>query len=104
MGKRTSNGVIESSEVWYETLEQWARGKIQAQLPQLLEEKVTTFLGRIRYERPGMVVPIDPPIWSRNGNGKPRAFSMMSGTVTVRRPRVRDLTERFESKVLPLFT
>jgi transposase-like protein len=29
---------------------------------------------------------------------------MMSGTVTVRRPRVRDLTERFESKVLPLFT
>lgn len=27
----------------------------------------------------------------------------MSGTVTVRRPRVRDLTERFERKVLPLF-
>lgn len=27
----------------------------------------------------------------------------MSGTVTVRRPRVRDLTDRFESKVLPLF-
>jgi len=29
---------------------------------------------------------------------------MMNGTVTVRRPRVRDLAERFESKVLPLFT
>lgn len=29
---------------------------------------------------------------------------MLSGTVTVRRPRVRDLAERFESKILPLFT
>jgi hypothetical protein len=29
---------------------------------------------------------------------------MLSGTVTVRRPRVRDLTDRFVSKVLPLFT
>jgi len=29
---------------------------------------------------------------------------MMNGMVTVRRPRVRDLTDRFESKVLPLFT
>lgn len=28
---------------------------------------------------------------------------MVSGTVTVRRPRVRDLTERFVCKVLPLF-
>ncbi len=97
MRKRTSNGAIESSEVCYETLEQWARGKIQAQLQQLLEEEVTTFLGRTRYERRGTVASIDPPIGSRNGYGKPRAFSMMSGTVTVRRPRVRDLTERFES-------
>lgn len=104
MGKRTSHGAIESSEVCYDTLEQWARGKIQVQLQQLLEEEVTTFLGRSRYERRGTVAPIDPPIGSRNGYGTPRAFSMMSGTVTVRRPRVRDLTERFESKVLPLFT
>lgn len=29
---------------------------------------------------------------------------MMNGTITVRRRRVRDLTDRFESKVLPLFT
>lgn len=104
MGKRTSHGAIESSEVCYDTLEQWARGKIQVQLQPLLEEEVTTFLGRSRYERRGTVAPIDPPIGSRNGYGTPRAFSMMSGTVTVRRPRVRDLTERFESKVLPLFT
>jgi putative transposase len=28
---------------------------------------------------------------------------MMAGTVTVRRPRVRGLEERFESRILPLF-
>ena len=67
MGKRTSNGAIESSEACYETLGQWARGKIQAQLQQLLEEEVTTFLGRTRYERRGTVTLIDPPIGSRNG-------------------------------------
>ncbi|HMS84470.1 MAG TPA: IS256 family transposase [Nitrospira sp.] len=103
MEKRTSTEAIESSEACYSTLEQWARGKIQAQLQQLLEEEVTTFLGRARHERRGTVSPIDPPTGSRNGYGKPRTFSMMSGTVTVRRPRVRDLTERFASKVLPLF-
>lgn len=104
MSERTSNGVVESSEVCYATLEQWARGKIQAQLQQLLEEEVTTFLGRVRHERRGTRSPVDPPAGSRNGYGKPRQFSMMNGTVTVRRPRVRDLAERFESKVLPLFT
>lgn len=103
MGEKNSNEAVESSELCYDTLEQWARGKIQAQLQQLLEEEVTTFLGRVRHERRGTVSPVDPPAGSRNGYGKPRAFSMMSGTVTVRRPRVRDLTARFESKVLPLF-
>jgi len=104
MKQRTSTAAMESSAVCYATLEQWARGQIQAQLQHLLEEEVTTFLGRARHERRGAVSPIDPPTGSRNGYGKPRAFSMMSGTVTVRRPRVRDLTARFESTVLPLFT
>lgn len=104
MCEQNSNEAVESSAVCYDTLEQWARGKIQAQLQHLLEEEVTTFLGRVRHERRRTVSPVDPPTGSRNGYGKPRAFSMMSGTVTVRRPRVRDLTERFESKVLPLFT
>jgi transposase-like protein len=103
MGEKSTSEAVESSEVCYDTLEQWARGKIQAQLQQLLEEEVTTFLGRVRHERRGKVAPVDPPAGSRNGYGQPRSFSMMSGTVTVKRPRVRDLTERFESKVLPLF-
>lgn len=103
MSERTSNGAVESSAVCYDTLEQWTRGQIQAQLQQLLEEEVTTFLGRARHERRGTVSPVDPPTGSRNGYGKLRQFSMMNGTVTVRRPRVRDLVERFESKILPLF-
>lgn len=36
-------------------------------------------------------------------NGKPRQLALMNGTITVRRPRVRDLEERFVSRVLPLF-
>jgi transposase-like protein len=103
MKQRTSTEAIESSAVCYATLEQWAREHIQAQLQQLLEEEVTTFLGRVRHERRRTVTPIDPPVGSRNGYGKLRQFSMMNGTVTVRRPRVRDLAERFESKILPLF-
>lgn len=103
MREKSSNETVESSAVCYATLEQWARGQIQAQLQHLLEEEVTTFLGRARHARRGTVSPVDPPPGSRNGYGKPRAFSMMSGTVTVRRPRVRDLTDRFESTVLPLF-
>ena len=39
----------------------------------------------------------------RNGHGKPRKLSTPAGTITVRRPRVRDLPERFKSRVLPLF-
>lgn len=74
---------------------------VQALLQHLVEKKMITFLGRSRHERRGLVSPIDPPHGSRDDYGKPRTFSMMSGTV--RHPRVLDLTERFESTVLSLF-
>ena len=77
------------------------RGTVQALLQHLVEKKMAIFLGRSRHERCRLVSPIDPPHGSRDGDGKPRTFSMMSRTV--RHPRVRDLTERFESTVLPLF-
>jgi transposase-like protein len=96
MGEKISNGAVESSAVYYETLEQWARGQIQA--PGGGSEHVPR-----PGERRSTVAPVDPPLGSRNGYGKPRSFSMMNGTVTVKRPRVRDLTDRFVSKVLPLF-
>jgi putative transposase len=39
----------------------------------------------------------------RNGDGKSRRLSVTAGTITVRRPRVRGLAERFVSRVLLLF-
>ena len=39
----------------------------------------------------------------RNGYGKERHLTTSSGTITVRRPRVRGLEGRFESRILPLF-
>lgn len=61
---------------------------------------MTETLGRIRSERRAAV---DAGPGYRNGYGKRRPLSMMLETVEVRRPRVRGLEERFESRVLPLF-
>jgi len=46
---------------------------------------------------------VDAPRGYRNGHGRPQRLTLGSGTVTIRRPRVRGLQERFESRVLPLF-
>jgi hypothetical protein len=48
-------------------------------------------------------VAIDAPEGYRNGYGRPQKLAMLGGTITVRRPRVRGLTERLISRVLPLF-
>jgi transposase-like protein len=39
----------------------------------------------------------------RNGHGKPRKLTVSNGTIELRRPRVRGLEARFESRILPLF-
>ena len=64
------------------------------------EEEVTELLGREKSERRSAV---DAAAGYRNGYGKPRRLAMSSGTITLRRPRVRGVEERFESRVLPLF-
>ena len=84
----------------FATLESWARSSIRDLLQGVLEEEVTAFLGRTRYQRRSAV---DATPGFRNGYGKPRQVSLMSGTIEVRRPRVRGLEERFESRILPLF-
>jgi len=66
----------------------------------VLEEEVTEFLGRGKYERRE---DIDSAAGSRNGYGKARNVTLSCGTITVRRPRVRDVEERFESRLLPFF-
>ena len=90
----------ESKGILYEELEEYARGKIREHLQDLLEQEVSEWLGRKKSERKGNV--LEQPGY-RNGYGKPRRFTMSLGTMEIRRPRVRDLGERFISKILPLF-
>ena len=97
-GRRTRKKT-EARPEWA-TLEGFARMRIQGWLQDLLEEEVTQLLGRQKSERGGSV---DAPAGYRNGYGNPRRVSMMAGTLAVRRPRVRGVEERFESRVLPLF-
>jgi len=92
------------STVVFETLEQGVRQHVQGWLQDLLDEEVTLFLGRIKSKRrPGEVLAGTPSAGYRNGHGKPRSVTTAVGTVTVCRPRLRGLDERFESRVLPLF-
>ena len=90
----------ENTRVIFEELELWVRSRIQQWVQELLEEEVTSLLGRGKSERRRG---IDAPGGHRNGYGKPRRLALSCGTIKVSRPRVRDLEERFESRVLPLF-
>lgn len=99
MRKKSTESVEESRAEWA-TLEAFARQGVQRLLQRVLEEEVDELLGRARYERRGAV---DAAPGYRNGFGKPRRLSLSNGTITVRRPRVRGLSERFESRLLPAF-
>ncbi len=89
-----------SSRPMWETLEGMVREKAQEFIQQIMEEEVTELLGREKSERRSTV---DSAEGYRNGYGKLRRLAMSSGTITLRRPRVRGVEERFESRVLPLF-
>ncbi len=89
-----------TSSVTWQTLEGFARAQVQDFIQRLLEDEVTELLGRQKSARRAAV---DAPAGARNGHGKPRKLALMNGTITVRRPRVRDLEERFVSRLLPLF-
>jgi transposase-like protein len=78
-----------------------AREQIQRFVQLLLEEEVAALVGRRKSERRPVIS--EGPVVYRNGHGKRRRLSMSCGTIEVRRPRLRGLEERFESKVLPLF-
>jgi putative transposase len=88
-----------ASSTW-EHLEDFVREHVQQFIQALLEEEVTELLGRTKLTRREA---IDTTPGYRNGYGKPRRLTLTSGTITVRRLRVRDLNERFVSRVLPLF-
>lgn len=81
-------------------METFVRIEAQKFIQNMLEEEVTDLLGRKRSERKQDT---DKQEGYRNGYGKPRKLTMSCGTITVFRPRVRGLSDRFESRVLPLF-
>jgi putative transposase len=97
--KKSTEVGAASSPTW-ETLEAFARQSMQHLLQRMLEEEVDGVLGRARYQRRE---PIDAGAGYRNGFGKPRRLSLSNGTITLRRPRLRGLSERFESRLLPAF-
>ena len=99
MGKLTTVHREPSSEVW-DYLEVLVRMKVREFIQTLLEDEVTELLRRGKSERRGALD--SPPVY-RNGYGKGRKLTLGCGTITVRRPRVRGLEERFESRILPLF-
>ena len=99
MEQKNTQPEARSSRTW-EHLEAFVREHVQRFIQGLLEEEVTALLERPKSARR---LPVDAPAGSRNGYGKPRRLRLTSGTITVRRPRVRGLAERFASRVLPLF-
>jgi transposase-like protein len=100
MNQRENTRRSQEETIVFEELESWVRGRIQSWIQDLLEDEVTEMLGRSKSERRATV---DAQPGYRNGYGKPRKLTLSNGTITVKRPRVRDLEERFESRILPLF-
>ena len=94
---KIDNSPVASSPTW-SSLEAFVREQVQACLQRVLEEEVDELLGRAKHARRGAESSA-----YRNGYGKARQLALLNGTVTVRRPRVRNLDDRFVSRILPLF-
>ena len=97
MKKHRVEGSSSSRPEW-KSLEGRVREQVQRLIQAVLEEEVAELLGRQKSARRAI-----DAVGYRNGHGKPRKVALMTGTVTVRRPRVRDIDEPLRSKVLPLF-
>jgi len=93
-------GTAKPSSTTYDVLEEMVRLKVQEYIQEILEDEVESFLGRKKSER---IKPVDGTAGYWNGHGRKKKFTVMNGTITVRRPRVRDAEERFESRIIPFF-
>ena len=99
MRKESTGSRSESRPEW-EQLEDWVRSQVQRLIQELLDEEVTEFLGRAKS---ALRSDSDSDTGYRNGYGRARRLTLSSGTIQLRRPRVRDTEEQFESRLLPLF-
>jgi putative transposase len=71
-------------------------GRLGARLiiQQALEDELSEFLGRARYQRTGA------PVAHRNGYERPQKIATTSGAMEIERPRVRDASKLgFESRI-----
>ena len=81
MRKESTRSPSESRAHW-EDLEEWVRGQIQGLIQELLEEEITELLGRAKSARRST---LDGAPGYRNGYGKPRRLTLISGTIQARR-------------------
>ncbi len=92
--RRELDEVLDGVEGEADPIEAVGRLGARLILQQALEDEVTEFLGRLRYERTG------DPIAHRNGYER-RTVKTTSGATGLERPRVRDAQRLgFESKIL----
>src|ERR687888_1921909 len=92
--RRELDDVLAGVDAEADPLERIGRLGARLILQQALEDEVTEFLGRARYER------AEESVSYRNGY-EPRKLRTTSGTVELERPRVRDASKLgFESRVL----
>ena len=91
MRKESTESRSESRPEW-EQLEDWVRSQVQRLIQELLEEEVTAFLGRAKS---ALRSDSDNDTGYRNGYGRARRLTLSSGTIQLRRPRVRDTEEQF---------
>lgn len=102
MLERVCHRMVESRPAWSATPKQWERERGKGQSHQIMERAVTAFLSDIQTEHRCEMAPVELLAESRHSDGKPDQPSGMDGAVTVLHPRIQDLAERFERKVLPL--
>jgi transposase-like protein len=99
MEKRIIEVETPSSPTWA-TLEAFVRSAVERLMQRIVEGEVEAVLRRGWYERR---TGVDAGPGYRNSYGKPRRLTLSGGTITLRRPRVRGLEQRFKSRILPLF-
>src|SRR5438270_13444193 len=85
-----SSGLSEDGEHRAE----WGRLGARLVLQRAVEEEVTAFLGRARYERTRAAT------GSRNGT-RPKPIQTAEGEISIAMPQVRNTAERFVSRVIP---
>lgn len=99
MVKENNESNVKSRPI-FEELEDFVRDHVRELIQSIVEEEVDEFLGRMKYERKSKSGSAEG---YRNGYAPMRKLSMMSGTIEIRRPKLRGLEEKFESAILPRF-